>query len=250
LDILVPRLLSPKNLLVKSINGADLTCRELLEYFVVYMKMFAKGELPEPKTMLQATAEANNRAAVAKALEQYRRDMEQLCGGDAPYLNPRELENRSEIYRAKALTLFNATRKMGGTEISKEFEELLSKDIDENYVNFIKMNDSKNIFNAARTPAVFLVIMVLSYMTSGVCLMVGLSSLASLFNLTLGVALLAVVTWAYVRFSGELREIGSQLDAVAEWIWDELFMGAYAALLEKGAQSLVEKQMSSRKKKD
>ena len=58
----------------------------------------------------------------------------QLCGGDAPYINPRELENRSEIYRNKALTLFNATRKMGGPEISKEFEEMLNKDIDESYV--------------------------------------------------------------------------------------------------------------------
>eukprot|EP00111_Clytia_hemisphaerica_P011671 TCONS_00034289-protein len=250
LDQLVPRLLAPSNLLVKSINGSDLTCRELLEYFIAYMKMFAAGELPEPKTMLQATAEANNRAAVAKSLEEYRRDMEELCGGDAPYLNPRELENRSEIYRNKALTLFNATRKMGGPEISREFEELLNKDIDEAYVNFIKINDSKNIFNAARTPAVFLVIIVISYMVSGFCLMIGLGSLASLFNLVLGLALLAVVTWAYVRFSGELREIGSQLDTVAEWIWDEVFMAAYSAMLEKGAQSMVERQKTGRKKKD
>ena len=111
---------------------------------------------------------------------------------------------------------------MGGPEISREFEEQLNKDIDEAYVNFIKINDSKNIFNAARTPAVFLVIIVISYMLSGFFMMIGLGSLASLFNLALGLALLAVVTWAYVRFSGELREIGSQLDTVAEWIWDEV----------------------------
>ena len=111
---------------------------------------------------------------------------------------------------------------MGGPEISREFEEQLNKDIDEAYVNFIKINDSKNIFNAARTPAVFLVIMVVSYMTSGFCVMVGLGSLASLFNMALGLALVAIVTWAYVRFSGELREIGTQLDTFAEWIWDEV----------------------------
>lgn len=249
LSILVPRLLAPKNLLVKSINGSDLTCRELLEYFKSYMKVFAAGELPEPKTMLQATAEANNRAAVAKSLEEYRRDMEEFCGGDAPYVNPREFENRSEVYRNKALTLFNATRKMGGPEISKEFEEMLNKDIDESYTNYIKINDSKNIFNAARTPAVFLVILVIAYMASGFCLMIGLQSLASLFNLTIGLALLAIVTWAYVKFSGELREIGSQLDTAAEWIWDEILMAAYSAMLEKGAQSMVNQQISSREKK-
>ena len=111
---------------------------------------------------------------------------------------------------------------MGGPEISKEFEEMLNSDIDESYVNYIKVNDSKNIFNAARTPAVFLVILIIAYMTSGFCMMIGLQSLASLFNLVLGVALLAIVTWAYVKFSGELREIGSQLDTAAEWIWDEV----------------------------
>ena len=53
LEKLVPRLLAPKNLLVKSINGSDVTCRGLLEYFKSYMKIFEGGELPEPKSMLQ-----------------------------------------------------------------------------------------------------------------------------------------------------------------------------------------------------
>ena len=53
LNILVPRLLAPKNLLVKSINGSDVTCRGLLEYFKAYIKIFQGGELPEPKSMLQ-----------------------------------------------------------------------------------------------------------------------------------------------------------------------------------------------------
>ena len=148
-----------------------------------------------------------------------------MCGGDTPYLVPKELENKSEIYKSKARTLFNATRKMGGDEFSKEYEERLLKEINELFEGFVKINDSKNIFNAARTPAVFLVIIVLSYMTSGFFMMLGLASLASIFNIVLGLALLAVVAWAYIRFSGELREIGSQLDDIAEWIWDEVGKG-------------------------
>lgn len=111
---------------------------------------------------------------------------------------------------------------MGGDEFCKEYEERLGNEMDELYVNFIKLNDSKNIFNAARTPAVFLVILVISYMASSVLLMFGLTSLVSLLNIVMGLALLAISTWAYVRFSGEMREIGSQLDTVAEWIWDEV----------------------------
>lgn len=112
---------------------------------------------------------------------------------------------------------------MGGENFSKEYEEKLTDEINELFENFIKMNDSKNIFNAARTPAVFLIVIVISYMVSGFLLMLGLDSLASLCNILLGLALLAVVTWAYIRFSGELREIGSQLDMVAEWLWDEVY---------------------------
>ena len=112
---------------------------------------------------------------------------------------------------------------MGGENFSKEYEEKLTDEINELYENFIKINDSKNIFNAARTPAMFLIVIVISYMVSGFLLMLGLDSLASLFNILLGLALLATVTWLYVRFSGGLREIGSQLDMVAEWLWDEVY---------------------------
>ena len=137
-------------------------------------------------------------------------------------MNPSELENKSEVYKSKAITLFNATRKMGGNEFSKDFQERLENEIDELYENFEKLNASKNIFNAARTPAVFTVIMVIAYMFSGFFGMIGMMSIAGIFNLILGVALLAIVCWAYIRFSGELREIGVQLDAAAEWIWDEV----------------------------
>ncbi|XP_047132328.1 atlastin-2 isoform X1 [Hydra vulgaris] len=250
LSIFVPSLLAPKNLQVKCINGSDVTCRGLLEYFKAYIKVFEGGELPEPKSMLQATAEANNLAALAAAKDQYQRDMEQLCGGDTPYLVPKELDNRSEIYKSKARTLFNATRKMGGDEFSKEYEQRLIQEINELFDGFVKTNDSKNIFNAARTPAVFLVIIVLSYMTSGFFIMLGLTSLASVFNIILGLALLAVVAWAYIRFSGELREIGSQLDDIAEWIWDEVMMKVYAFALEQGTQAVIHRQITSSKKRE
>ena len=39
--------------------------------FQSYMKMYQQDELPEPKTMLRATAEANNLAALGAAQEKY-----------------------------------------------------------------------------------------------------------------------------------------------------------------------------------
>ncbi len=52
LKALIPKLLEPESLVVKEINGAKVTCRELLEYFRVYIKIFQGEDLPEPKSML------------------------------------------------------------------------------------------------------------------------------------------------------------------------------------------------------
>ena len=118
--------------------------------------------------------------------------------------------------------MFHTTRKMGGVEFSKEFAEKLEVDVDEAFLNFVKLNDSKNIFNAARTPAVFFAIMIVAYVLSGLLGFVGITSLAMICNFVIGLSLVAIVTWAYVRFSGDLREIGQQLDQVAELVWDEV----------------------------
>jgi len=42
------------------------------------MKIYQGDDLPEPKSMLQATAEANNLAAVAIAKDNYTKEMEQV----------------------------------------------------------------------------------------------------------------------------------------------------------------------------
>lgn len=60
---LIPMLVSPKCLIVKKINGQTVKARDLVQYFISYMQIYKGNELPEPKTMLVATAEANNLTA-------------------------------------------------------------------------------------------------------------------------------------------------------------------------------------------
>ncbi len=50
---MIPHILAPENLLIKNINGSDVTCMGLVEYFKAYVKIYQGGELPEPKSMLQ-----------------------------------------------------------------------------------------------------------------------------------------------------------------------------------------------------
>ena len=111
---------------------------------------------------------------------------------------------------------------MGGSEFSQEYAERLRKEIEEAFGNFVKLNDGKNIFNAARTPAVFFTLVVMGYFFSSVFGSIGLVAFARMCNLVIWSGLLAIIVWSYVRFSGEFRECGAKLDHMAEVIWDEV----------------------------
>lgn len=52
LQILIPMLLSPENLVLKKINGQLVKARDLIQYFKSYIQIYSGNELPEPKSML------------------------------------------------------------------------------------------------------------------------------------------------------------------------------------------------------
>uniref|UniRef100_A0A663N416 Atlastin GTPase 2 n=1 Tax=Athene cunicularia TaxID=194338 RepID=A0A663N416_ATHCN len=219
---LVPLLLAPENLVEKEISGSKVTCRDLVEYFKAYIKIYQGEELPHPKSMLQATAEANNLAAVAGAKDLYSKGMEQVCGGDKPYIAPSDLEQKHQDFRESAVRQFRSVKKMGGEEFCQRYQEQLEVEIDEIYANFVKHNDGKNIFYAARTPATLFAVMFAMYLTSGLTGFLGMNSIATLCNLVLGMALISFCTWAYVKYSGEFREVGTAIDQIAEAIWEQV----------------------------
>uniref|UniRef100_A0A3P8USQ3 Atlastin GTPase 2 n=1 Tax=Cynoglossus semilaevis TaxID=244447 RepID=A0A3P8USQ3_CYNSE len=220
---LVPLLLAPERLVEKEIGGNKVTCRDLVEYFKAYMKIYQGEELPHPKSMVQATAEANNLTAVAGAKNMYSNSMEQICGGNKPYMAPADLERCHEEFREHSVRYFRSVKKMGGEEFCQRYQNQLEAELDESYSRFSKSNDSKNIFNAARTPATLFLVMFITYVVSGVTGFIGLSTLAALANLVMGAAMLALCAWAYARYSGELREVGTVIDLLAETLWEQVF---------------------------
>uniref|UniRef100_A0A673YPY1 Atlastin GTPase 2 n=1 Tax=Salmo trutta TaxID=8032 RepID=A0A673YPY1_SALTR len=219
---LVPILLSPENLVEKEIGGSKVTCRDLVQYFKAYMKIYQGEELPHPKSMLQATAEANNLAAVAGAKDIYNKGMEQVCGGDKPYMAPDQLECGHANLRQVAVKHFRSVKKMGGEDFCRCYQEQLEAELDEAFTNFIKHNDGKNIFYAARTPATLFAVMFAMYVASLVTGFLGINTVATVCNLIMGVALAALCLWAYVKYSGEFREVGSVIDQVAETLWEQV----------------------------
>lgn len=238
LQELAPLLLSKDNLIVKEINGTNVTCRALLEYFKAYIDIYKGDDLPEPKTMLQATAEANNLAAVASAKDKYTKDMEQVCGGDKAYLSPDDLEKNHNQTKEAAINQFREVRKMGGSEYSQEYEDKLLNEMEESYEQYIKHNDSKNLFNVARTPITLVTTILAMYILSGVFGLVGIYSLSNLANMLLGFAIFLLCTWSYVRYSGKWVSVGTGIDTGTEFIWVHM----YGPLYKYGTGSNVSTQ--------
>ena len=92
--------------------------------------------MPEPKSMLEATSEANNLASLAEAKETYMRAMEEVCGPERPYINEHVLEIEHLRIHDTALEVFNLRRKMGGEEFSTKYREKLESEIGESFENY------------------------------------------------------------------------------------------------------------------
>ncbi|KAM4730434.1 atlastin-2 isoform 2-T3 [Anableps anableps] len=236
---LVPLLLAPDRLVEKEIGGSKITCRDLVEYFKAYIKIYQGDELPHPKSMLQATAEANNLTAVAGAKDLYSKNMEQVCGGDRPYMAPADLERCHAAFCDDSVKFFRSIKKMGGEEFCQRYQNQLESELEEAYTNFSKHNEGKNIFYAARTPATLFVVMFFTYVLSGVTGFIGLSFFAALANLILGVALLLLCIWAYVKYSGEFREAGMLIDQLAEALWEQVLKPLVETYMEDNVRQTV-----------
>ncbi|XP_065167409.1 atlastin isoform X2 [Atheta coriaria] len=239
LQVLIPMILAPENLVQKQINGQKVKARDLVQYFKSYIQIYSGNELPEPKSMLVATAEANNLSAVADAKDVYITMMEDVCGGAKPYMNTATIEAEHRRVKDKALNQFASKRKMGGDEFSEKYRDQLEHDLEETFNQFKSHNESKNIFKAARTPAVFFAIAVICYFASAICGLFGIYSIANLFNMGMGVAFLTLSLWAYIRYSGEMRELGVQIDEVANLIWEN-----HAYFKKRKARKLNEARIS------
>uniref|UniRef100_A0A3Q4IF91 Atlastin 3 n=1 Tax=Neolamprologus brichardi TaxID=32507 RepID=A0A3Q4IF91_NEOBR len=222
LKILIPKLLHPDRLVEKEINGNKVTCSGLLEFFKVYIKIYQGEDLPQPKTMLMATAEANNLAAVASAKDQYYRNMEKVCGGDLPFVSPDSLEEKHQFFFREALHVFASTKKMGGQEFCNRYQEKLEKELLEMWESYMKHNESKNLFSAFRTPAVLFVLVCFLYVLSGLLLFIGLSTFAMFCDCTLGAVMVAMLTWAFIRYSGRYRNVGGAIDQAAGVVLEQV----------------------------
>ncbi|TRY76895.1 hypothetical protein TCAL_09587 [Tigriopus californicus] len=239
----VPLLLAPENIVIKKINGNVVKCKELVQFFRAYIEIFKGDEMPEPKSMLKATSEANNLASLQEAKETYVAMMESICGGDKPYLNEQVLDIEHCRIKDQAVLVFSSRRKMGGEEFSLTYREKLEREIDESYANYKAHNESKNIFKAANTPITLAAVAMLLYILSQFFTLLGITPVSGIFNLALTGTFLLLATWCYVKYTGNATDIGSNIDHLAATIWDSGIQPVFSRLAQEGSQFATKKAL-------
>lgn len=191
--------------------------------------------MPEPKSMLEATSEANNLASLSESKETYLRSMEEVCGAEKPFINEHILEIEHLRIRDLALEVFNSRRKMGGEEFSLKYREKLETEISESFENFRQINENKNIFKAANTPITLATIIGICYITNQILALIGLYPFANVLNLAMLMTILLLFTWSYCKYSGNFSEIGATIDNMSITIWDSAIQPAFSKVAEESA---------------
>jgi len=235
----MPSVLSPRHLVVKSMGGKEVKAKEIVQYYKSYMEIFKGNTMPEPKSMLEVTIEANNLVSLASAKELYMASMESLCGGEKPYLNEQVLDLEHNRIVESALTEFDSRKKLGGEEFSLKYRDQLMNEIEESYTNYKAHNDSKNIFKAANTPITLFVMWSVLYIFSQLTSLLMLYPLANLANLLMWGLTFLGATWAYAKYSGEFSQVGVQIEDLTGKVWDNCFQPILNKAVEQGGEIAV-----------
>ncbi|ELT97037.1 hypothetical protein CAPTEDRAFT_144428, partial [Capitella teleta] len=182
----VPLLLSPQNLVVKEIQGKKITGEELVGYFKAYIEIYKGDKIPEPVTVLEATAKVNNLAAVDKAKKMYAVKMEAVC---QQYVEPDALTDIHHRMKNTTIEDFNSVIKMGGSKFSKAYEEQLRTDLDGRLRYYTKLNASNQGLLSKWSPTILKVLRVGGSITEATVAGIGASTALAEAGVVIGAGL-------------------------------------------------------------
>jgi len=219
----IPMLLSPENALPRKISGAEVKCKDLSRYMRAYVDIFKGDEMPEPKSMLEATSEANNLASLSEAKDLYTNMMEGVCGGDKPFINEHILEIEHLRIRDAALEVFDKKRKMGGESLSSKFRKQLDNEMSDSLEKYKLNNESKNVFKTTRSPFTLVIMLACCYILCQFASLFGFEKLSNIINLIMLGCMFLLSAWMYIKYSGEYSEFGEVIDQICVAVQDNIF---------------------------
>jgi atlastin len=204
---------------LKEINNQKITCKELFEYFKSYCALFAKHKQPEPKSLLQATIEANHLAAKSIAKEYYFDNMDIECGGNKPYLHPSVLNATHDKIKHESKNKYREIKKIGSYTLSDMYERELDKEIDNYYIKLYKHNDSKNIFKISRSLITLIILMIC---INALLMCFDFVLIRFLLTISYWSCVVLMFIWLYVLLTGDCKDLGLFVDELTDWIWIEV----------------------------
>lgn len=93
----------------KRLHGRDITASELMRLVKTYAHLFQEGKsFPEPKSLLMATSEANNRNAFDSSVANFRKLMDNMAGAGKPHVREGELNEHADRCTDIALEQFDS----------------------------------------------------------------------------------------------------------------------------------------------
>lgn len=127
LKVLIPELLSPKNLVAKKQNGRDMAVADYFETLKIFVKVFSSKDLPEPLSALDSVVALHLKPLVDKCLESYNTQVSQII----PTIDTISEFKLAHIKTKEAiLQTYENEAKLGNANHKKTYRELLLQGID------------------------------------------------------------------------------------------------------------------------
>lgn len=145
---LLPLIFESDQFVVKKINKEVVKCSGFLEYAMAYTKVFDGKDMPEPKTVFEATAIADNFTAMNEARKMYIEKMEEWFRNTNSYMKPSEFRNviHAEI-QDTCMQYFDSKWKVGGIEFSIKYRKELEVEIKVVLMKYLLTNEKRNKSN-------------------------------------------------------------------------------------------------------
>ncbi|XP_064456873.1 atlastin-3-like [Ornithodoros turicata] len=167
LNDLATSLLAPDNVLVKKVNGTEVTCGALVDYIEAYMAFLEKGVLQEPRSILQVTADFDYLEAVAKEINQYKSDMDKIFS-QGECMTDDELEEHHKRFSNSALEHFRAIPRFGGDDYILHFlGELRQEHLEHLSIVLAMMNEEGITINPRKVQVASSRISLLGFVVDG-----------------------------------------------------------------------------------
>ncbi|XP_055307426.1 atlastin-like [Sitodiplosis mosellana] len=143
LQELVPNILAPENLIIKKINGRKVRAKDFIQYLKSYMAVFNGKDMPEPKSIFEATADSYNMIAFLDAKSNYVQLMTKSLKGTSSYFTNDELRKLHLQQKSLCIVQFNSKPKLGGATIAEKYLRKLQDEIEKEYNIQTVLNEAK-----------------------------------------------------------------------------------------------------------